>query len=88
MMSARATGRGNSWGRGLIRRRCEVSGTQPRICTMGGPPLSKMWCSLTTPTDRHGQTSHLSEVEVHDLVAFLLSVEGEKSRVQDLERLE
>ena len=40
------------------------------------------------PTDQHGQTSHLSEAELHDLVAFLLSVEGEKSRVQDLERVE
>lgn len=40
------------------------------------------------PTDQHGQTSHLSEAELQDLVAFLLSVEGDKSRVQDLERLE
>ena len=40
------------------------------------------------PTDQHGQTSHLSEQELHDLVAFLFSVEGEKSRVRDLERLE
>ena len=40
------------------------------------------------PTDRHGQTSHLSEAELHDLVAFLRALEGEKSRVQDLERLE
>ena len=40
------------------------------------------------PTDQHGQTSHLSEQEVHDLVAFLRSLEGDKSRVQDLERLE
>ena len=40
------------------------------------------------PTDQHGQTSHLSETELHDLVAFLRSLEGEKSRVQDLERVE
>ena len=40
------------------------------------------------PAARHGQTAHLSEAEVQDLVAFLLSLEGEKSRVQDLERLE
>ena len=40
------------------------------------------------PTDQHGHTTHLSEAELHDLVAFLLSLEGEKSRVQDLERLE
>ena len=40
------------------------------------------------PTERHGQTAHLSEAEVHDLVAFLLSLEGAKSRVQDLERVE
>ena len=40
------------------------------------------------PTDQHGQTAQLSEAEVHDLVAFLRSLEGEKSRVQDLERLE
>ena len=45
---------------------------------------------LTThnPTDTHGRTAHLSESEVHDLVAFLRSVEGAKSRVQDLERVE
>ena len=45
---------------------------------------------LTThnPTDRHGRTTHLSEAELHDLVAFLRSVEGAKSRVQDLERVE
>ena len=40
------------------------------------------------PTDQHGQTSHLSEVELQGLVAFLLSLEGDKSRVQDLERVE
>ena len=40
------------------------------------------------PTDTHGRTSHLSESEVHDLVAFLRSVEGAKSRVQDLEQVE
>ena len=45
---------------------------------------------LTThnPADRHGRTAHLSEAELHDLVAFLISVEGAKSRVQDLERVE
>ena len=40
------------------------------------------------PADQHGQTAHLSEAELHDLVAFLRSLEGDKSRVQDLERLE
>ena len=40
------------------------------------------------PDDRHGRTAHLSETELQDLVTFLLSVEGAKSRVQDLERLE
>ena len=40
------------------------------------------------PANQHGHTSHLSEAELHDLVAFLLSLEGEKSRVQDLERVE
>ena len=40
------------------------------------------------PTDQHGQTAHLSEQELQDLVAFLLSLEGDKSRVQDLERVE
>ena len=40
------------------------------------------------PTDSHGRTSHLSESELQDLVAFLLSLEGAKSRVQDLERVE
>ena len=45
---------------------------------------------LTThnPHDRHGHTVHLSEAELHDLVAFLHSVEGAKSRIQDLERVE
>ena len=45
---------------------------------------------LTThnPHDRHGHTAHLSEAELHDLGAFLLSVEGATSRVQDLERVE
>ena len=40
------------------------------------------------PADRHGRTVHLSEAELQDLVAFLLSVEGAKSRIQDLERVE
>ena len=40
------------------------------------------------PMDQHGQTAHLSEQEIQDLVAFLRSLEGEKSRVQDLERVE
>ena len=40
------------------------------------------------PDDRHGRTAHLSETELQDLVTFLLSVEGAKSRIQDLERLE
>ena len=40
------------------------------------------------PTDQHGQTAQLSEAELQDLVAFLRSLEGEKSRVQDLERVE
>ena len=40
------------------------------------------------PHDRHGRTAHLSEAELQDLVAFLLSVEGAESRVQDLERVE
>ncbi len=40
------------------------------------------------PTDTHGRIAHLSESELHDLVAFLHSVEGAKSRVQDLERVE
>ena len=40
------------------------------------------------PDDRHGHTAHLSEAELHDLVAFLRSVEGATSRVQDLERVE
>ena len=39
-------------------------------------------------TNTHGRTSHLSEAELHDLVAFLHSVEGANSRVQDLERVE
>ena len=40
------------------------------------------------PTDHHGQTSHLSEQELQDLVAFLLSLEGDKSLVQNLGRVE
>lgn len=40
------------------------------------------------PTDHHGQIAYLSAAELQDLATFLLSVEGAKSRVQDLERLE
>ena len=40
------------------------------------------------PTDHHGQTAYLSAAELQDLVAFLLSLEGDKSWVQDLERVE
>ena len=40
------------------------------------------------PHDRHSRTAHLSEAELQDLLAFLLSVEGATSRVQDLERVE
>ena len=72
----------------MIRRRCEVSGTQLPYLHDGRAPTLQDVVLTHNPTDRHGQTSHLSEVEVHDLVAFLLSVEGEKSRVQDLERVE
>ena len=45
---------------------------------------------LTThnPTDTHGHTTHVSESELQDLVAFLRSVEGATSRVQDLEQVE
>ena len=43
---------------------------------------------IHNPADRHGHTAHLSESELHDLTAFLRSVEGAKSRVQDLERME
>jgi hypothetical protein len=39
-------------------------------------------------TDRHGYTSHLSELGLQDLTAFLLSLEGTKSRVDDLEQVE
>jgi len=40
------------------------------------------------PASQHGHTSQLSEQDLQDLVAFLRSLEGEKSRVQDLERVE
>lgn len=54
----------------------------------GRAPTLREVMGTHNPTDRHGHTSHLSEAEVQDLVAFLLSLEGEKSRVQDLERVE
>ena len=38
MISARATGRGNSWGRGLIRHRYGGCGIRRRIYMMGGLP--------------------------------------------------
>ena len=54
----------------------------------GRAPALREVVGTHNPHNRHGHTSHLSEAEVHDLVAFLLSVEGAKSRVQDLERVE
>ena len=54
----------------------------------GRAPTLREVMGTHNPTDRHGHTSHLSEAEVQDLVAFLLSLEGEKSRVQNLERVE
>ena len=61
--------------------------TAPYLHDGRAPILSDV---LTThnPHDRHGHTAHLSEAELHDLVAFLHSVEGAKSRIQDLERVE
>ena len=61
--------------------------TAPYLHDGRGPTLREVLVTHN-PTDQHGQTAHLSEAEVQDLVAFLLSVEGAKSRVQDLERLE
>ena len=45
---------------------------------------------LTTKNlkDQHGKTSHLSEPEIQDVVAFLLSLEEAESRIEDLERLD
>ena len=54
----------------------------------GSAPTLRDVVVTHNPTDHHGQTAHLSEAELQDLVAFLLSLEGEKSRVQDLERVE
>ena len=54
----------------------------------GSAPTLRDVLVTHNPTDQHGHTSHLSERELQDLVAFLLSLEGAKSRVQDLERLE
>ena len=55
---------------------------------MDARPPCVMYVVTHNPTDSHGRTSHLSESELQDLVAFLLSLEGAKSRVQDLERVE
>jgi len=54
----------------------------------GRAPTLRDVITTHNPHDRHGHTAHLSETEVHDLVAFLISVEGATSRVQDLERVE
>ena len=54
----------------------------------GRAPTLRDVIATHNPTDRHGHTSHLSATELQDLVAFLLSLEGEKSRVLDLERVE
>ena len=54
----------------------------------GRAPTLRDVLTTDNPTDTHGRTAHLSEAEVHDLVAFLRAVEGAKSRVQDLERVE
>ena len=61
--------------------------TAPYLHDGSAPTLRDMLVTQN-PTDRHGHTAHLSERELQDLVAFLLSLEGAKSRVQDLERLE
>ena len=53
----------------------------------GRAPTLREVVGTHNPTDRHGHTAHLSERELQDLVAFLRSLEGAKSRVQDLERL-
>ena len=54
----------------------------------GSAPTLRDVVVTHNPTDRHGHTAHLSEAEVQYLVVFLLSLEGAKSRVQDLERVE
>ena len=54
----------------------------------GSAPTLRDVLTTKNPTDQHGHTSQLSEQEVQALVAFLLSIEGEKSRIQDLERLD
>ena len=54
----------------------------------GRAPTLRDVIATHNPTDRHGHTSQLSEAELQDLVAFLRSLEGVKSRVRDLERVE
>ena len=61
--------------------------TAPYLHDGRAPTLREVFITHN-PANQHGHTSHLSEAELHDLVAFLRSLEGEKSRVQDLERLE
>ena len=43
---------------------------------------------LENPSDSHSHTSHLSKSELQNLLAFLLSPKGTKSRMQDLEQVE
>ena len=88
MISERATGRANFWGPAFDTPSLRgVWHTAPYLHDGSAPTLRDVVVTHN-PTDRHGHTSHLSEVELQDLVAFLLSLEGEKSRVLDLERVE
>ena len=77
MISARATGRGELLGPGFDTPSLRgVWHTAPYLHDGRASTLREVLITHN-PTDQHGQTSHLSEVEVYDLVAFLLSVEGE-----------
>ena len=61
--------------------------TAPYLHDGSAPTLRDVFVTQN-PSDHHGHTSHLSKPEIQALTTFLLSLEGDKSRVQDLERVE
>ena len=54
----------------------------------GSAPTLRDVLTTKNPDDQHGQTSQLSEEEIQDVIAFLLSLEEAESRIEDLERLD
>ena len=61
--------------------------TAPYLHDGSAPTLRDVFVTQN-PDDPHSRASRLSEPEIQNLTAFLRSLEGAKSRIQDLERLE